>query len=255
MALANMHIHSSYSWDSKMKLTDVAETLIKNKVFYAGIADHVEFDRVKPEMNLINLQYRNEEIDKLNDKYKGKIKLLKGVEISEPHLYKREVEKLSVLNLDFIMGSIHQIIRNPNNNLQKREYTRIYYDEMLNMVKANQIDILGHIDYINRYYNGDYSDYKQISEILYAMRENNIVLELNSSSKRRSCKQLAFPDIDKLSMYKYYGKYVTVGTDAHQVNELLDNLDQTEYLANMYDLKQVIFKKRKMKELEPPTYS
>ena len=39
----NMHIHSNYSFDSKMKLESIAKTLIENNVKYAGITDHVEF--------------------------------------------------------------------------------------------------------------------------------------------------------------------------------------------------------------------
>ena len=110
MIKTNMHIHSKYSWDSKMELEDIAKILIENNIRYATITDHVEFDR--EDMMYIRRKFseRDYEIDHLNEKHQGKLTLLKGVEISEPHLYPKQVEELAnIFPFDFIMGSIHNI--------------------------------------------------------------------------------------------------------------------------------------------------
>ena len=45
MEKMNLHIHSEYSWDSKMKISDIARILAEHGIKYAAITDHVEFDR------------------------------------------------------------------------------------------------------------------------------------------------------------------------------------------------------------------
>ena len=251
----NMHIHSKYSFDSKMELDEIAKNLIKNNISYGAITDHVELHKEDIDTVIEKLKIRNLEIDKINDTYKGKLKLLKSVEISSPHLYKKEVERLNELDLDFIMGSIHRIaaVKDPD---KRRQETYIYYREILKMVEANQIDVLGHMDYINRYYDSDYSDSYQLSEIMYKMRENKIISEINTSASRRyrlnkskgynSVNQQTYPDIQKLKLYSNFSKNIVIGTDAHEYKDLGDRLLEGNYLAKSLNLEPVIFKKRKL---------
>ena len=152
MVEQNMHIHSKYSWDSKMEINQIAEILLAHRIRYGAITDHVEFDREPLPWVLINLKVRNLEIDRINELYQGKITLLKAVEISEPHLYKDQVEALNELDLDFIMGSIHKIDKNAKTDHEIRHAKYLYYRELLKMVEANQIDVVGHLDYIDKYY-------------------------------------------------------------------------------------------------------
>lgn len=244
MIKTNMHIHSKYSWDSKMKIEDIARILVENNVRYAAITDHVEFDRedflyVKQKMLLRYL-----EINEINKKYEGKLKLLTAVEISEPHWHQDKVEKLLELcDLDFVMGSHHNII-NLKTSDNRKYVTYLYYREILRMIEKGNFDVLGHLDYINRYYQEDYSDDKQIKEVFEAIKEHNKIIEINTSAKRRAGLNL-FPSIDKLNCYKLVGNYVTIGTDAHREHELVDNLDQAEEVSQEIGLEPIIFQKRK----------
>ena len=255
MLKQNMHIHSKHSWDSNMSLEIISSELIEKGIYYAGITDHIEFSHETLPYVLTNLKIRNEEIDKLNDKYKGKIKLLKGVEISSPHLYKDKVDALRVMDIDYIIGSIHSIDKTPKTSLAKKQATYKYYEEMLKMIKANQIDVVGHIDYINRYYDGDYTDYNQLAKLFALMKQNNIITEINTSAQRRNAKQAFFPSLDKIKLYSKTSDKIIIGSDAHESHELFDDLDKANYIARYNDLKPVIFEKRKMKEMKPPTYS
>jgi len=248
MIKTNMHIHSEYSWDSKMKLSDIARILVENQIEYAAITDHVEFDR--EDMMYVRQKFcqRDHEINQLNEQYQGKLKLLKGVEISEPHWYPEQVKTLTdAFDFDFVMGSIHNIpnLKTSNN---KKYVTYLYYKRILEMVEKGQIDVVGHLDYINKYYHNDYSDFNQVSEVLQAIEEHNQVIEINTSAERRAGLNL-FPNIDKISRYQLLSDYVTIGSDAHKEDELLDNLDSAEYLSEELGLKPVIFEKRKRKIL------
>lgn len=245
----NMHIHSKYSWDcekdGKMEIEKIAKILSKNGIRYGAITDHVEFDREPLPWVLTKLKIRNLEIDRVNELYQGKVTLLKAVEISEPHLYKQKVEALNELDLDFLMGSIHKIDKTGITNYDKIYAKYLYYSEMLKMVEAKQIDIVGHLDYIDKYYGSGYCSNYQVCDLISAIIENNLIIEINTSSKRRTNLDL-FPSIDKLSRYVILnGNNITIGTDAHQYSELLDNLEQAESITKELNLKPVIYQKRK----------
>lgn len=116
---------------------------------------------------------------------------------------------------------------------------------MLKMIEKGNFDVLGHMDYMNRYYGLDYSDYYQVKEVLCAIKEHNKIIDINTSVERRAGLNL-FPSIDKVCRYKLLiGNYVTIGTDAHRGDELVDNLEQAEYLTQEIGLEPVIFQKRK----------
>lgn len=248
MIKTNMHIHSKYSFDSKMEIEDIARILVENNVRYAAITDHVEFDRENQKYVLWKLLIRNLEIEKVNEKYEGKLKLLKSVEISEPHWHQDKVEYLSEhADLDFIIGSHHNIINLETSD--NREYvTYLYYKQILEMIEKGNFDVLGHLDYINRYYRENYSDFNQVKEIFEALIEHHKIIEINTSAERRAGLKI-FPSIDKICRYRLVGKDVTIGTDAHRENELVDNLEQAEYLSQKIGLKPVIFQKRKLERI------
>lgn len=248
MQRQNMHIHSKYSWDceryGRMEIEEIAKILFKNDIKYGAITDHIEFDREDISYVINKLRVRNEEIDRVNELYQGKVCLLKSVEITEANLYMREVEKLDSLDLDFLMGSVHRIDRHATTEIGIKNAYEEYYRRMLNMVCAGQIDVVGHFDYINRYYQTDLSNRNQVEEILGVINEKNQILELNTSSKRRSIKPI-FPSFDKLYLYLCNQNEVTIGTDAHKYEELVDNLASTEVFAEVLSLKPVVYQKRK----------
>lgn len=243
--IQNMHIHSSYSWDSKMKLEEIASYLVEKNIKYAGITDHVEFNVEHLQYVLTKLKIRNLEIDHLNDKYEGKIKLLKAVEISSPHLYPEKVAALQELELDYIMGSIHKIDRHAKTTKEKIDVYYKYYNDIIEMLKNSEIDVLGHLDYIRRYYPEDYSSMSQINEIISLLQKKNIIMEINTSASRRISGSNYFPSIEKLALYSKNNSEVIIGTDAHTIEELDDNLTGPEKDIETFNLKPIIFEKRK----------
>ncbi len=245
MIRQNMHIHSSYSWDSKLNLDTIAHILVENHISYGAITDHVEFDREDVLSVIKRLNIRNEEINHINQLYQGKLILLKAVEISEPHWYPDEVKELEkVEDLDFIMGSIHSIPRNAESKYEREDVYYRYYKEVIKMIQANQIDVVGHLDYINRYYGKDYSFYRQLSDIFSLLKEYDMILEMNTSAERR-CHLNTFPSLEKLVRYKLIKNEIVLGTDAHRENELVSNLEQAELITKELGFQPVIYQKRK----------
>ena len=249
----NMHLHSNYSWDSFAKINDIASELVKQDINVAAVTDHVEFDREGIDEVLTKFRIRNMEIDKINKNYDGKLKLLKGIEVTAPHLYDKEFKELKTIDFDVIIGSIHKIPKAVT-DLEKRNNTYRYYEEIKKMVKYGGFDIVGHIDYINRYYGNGYTDYGQLCEVFAEIKHQDMVIEANTSGLRR-CNQPCFPSPEKLNLYKKFSKDITIGTDAHEIWELNNNLLNVEYLIGQLGLREVYYEKRKKKVLNPSTYS
>lgn len=229
--LADMHIHSKYSFDSKMEIEDVIRILEEKKLKYLALTDHVEFS-TQPVGEVINrIRNRNKEIDELQKM--TNIKLIKGLEISEPHLYEKEMEYLnSIDDVDYIVGSIHHIYRMSLRKMAnlKNAYT-LYYEAMLKMVENSTIDTLAHMDYIKKRISRNDYDPKIVTEILKTIIERNIALEINTSGYRR-CGEV-FPSNEILEEYiSLGGKNVVLGSDAHTSNELYSHIPETSEEIN-----------------------
>lgn len=254
MIKTNNHIHSKFSWDSKMELEDIFQKLKEGNIQYGTITDHIEFTHETLPYVIIMLKIRNLELGKINALAKGKVILLSGVEISEPHLYKDQVDELDCINLDCILGSIHNFNRKAQTIIDKKLAYKQYYQDILKMIEKNQIDVVAHLDYINRCYDYDYSNPSQVKEILEAMIEKDIALEINTSANRRTKKNEVyydiFPTIDKLEMYfSLGGEKLVIGSDAHRPWEVLDNLDVVDKYPILKEKKIGIYKNRKFETI------
>lgn len=250
MVKANNHIHSEFSWDSRMSIDEIAKILRNANIRYGTITDHIEFNQEACSYALTKLEIRKLALEATNKIEKGNVTLLSGVEISEPHQYKDKVSSLKSVGLDSVYGSIHNFINCAQTESDIKFAYRKYYDEILKMIDADQIDVVAHLDYINRYYDKDYSDMSQVREVLQALIEKDMALEINTSAKRRTQIKLAkydiFPTIDKLEMYfDLGGEKIVIGSDAHKSSELTDNLDITEKYPILKQKKIGIYKQRK----------
>lgn len=239
--LADTHMHSIYSYDGQMRLESMINKGISLGLSYMSFTEHVEFGQITLKQFLNRYRVYCEEIDELQEKY-PEITLLKGAEISNPEIYSKELNELNKLDLDYIIGSNH-ITPNSGSNLDILEY----YKRILEIVKQGGIDSLGHLDYLRRKYDDSSVTKEIIEEILRTMIDNNITLEINSSAIRR--KNLdSFPSKEKIELYKYLGgSRVTIGSDAHRLNEIYDSIP---LISESYpELDQGVYIKRKFKSL------
>jgi len=171
--------------------------------------------------------------------------------------HKEENKRLSEsYPFDEVIGSQHFVhkfnIYDPNlyKQLGKNEiFTEYLLDTIASLKTHNYIDTFGHIDYISRYctyedrelHYCDYSDY--LDEIIKLCLNYDIALEINS---RRLNNVASFDSLKKFySRYKELGgRYVTLGSDAHNVNGIGFNLDKSLYMAEATSLTPVYFKER-----------
>ncbi len=247
------HMHTEFSSDSKMKIEDVME---KGKQLNIGtiITEHMDYNY--PEKDLFKVDCN--EFFNTYSKYRNN-NLLLGIEIGLSHTI---VDKNNTISnsypFDFILGSIHSIndvdifLDPRKNTLSKQEYLSKYFKEMIKDISEfDNFDSLSHIDYPCRYlkhddneiYLSEFSDY--LDKIFNILIKKDKAIEVNT---RRLGDEKAVKSL--IPIYKRYkelgGKYVTIGSDAHNKKGIGLHLDAAKYIIKEAGLTPVYFKERKM---------
>ena len=231
--LSDYHLHSNYSFDASQTIEQIILKAISMGLNEVCLTEHISFDPKDSSYNYFDFKEYKNEIHKLSKKYSGRIKIKKGLEIGEYHLYKDDFDKyFKEHNIDFIIGSIHNLNgRGFRTNIAENgvKYTyETYFREVLTFVQMGDFDVLGHLDIVQRYafetgkvYNlDDYKDY--IHDILKTIISRGKGIEINTSGLANN---LLFPKLEILHMYKdLKGEILTVGSDAHTRNRIGENV-------------------------------
>lgn len=110
------------------------------------------------------------------------------------------------------------------------------------MVTQGGFDSLGHLDYLRRKLDDSPITEDILKEIFTVLVKKDIALEINSSAVRRSHLD-SFPSKSKLELYKECGgNKVTIGSDAHRLNEIYDAIPQMD---ESYQFQKGLYLKRK----------
>jgi histidinol-phosphatase (PHP family) len=231
--LSDYHLHSKYSFDSNQEIEEIIVKAISMELNEICLTEHISFDPNDKSYNFFDFKDYENEIEKLSEKYSKLITIKTGLEVGESHLYIDDFDKyFQAHNLDFIIGSIHNLNRiglrtNIAENGVKYTY-ETYFKEILKFVQIGNFDVLGHLDIVQRYafkaggvYNfEDYKDY--IYEILKLIISRGKGIEINTSGLDNN---LLFPKLEILKMYRdLKGEILTVGSDAHATHRVGENV-------------------------------
>jgi histidinol-phosphatase (PHP family) len=246
------HIHTDFSTDSKMKISEAVEAS-KKAGFNLIITEHMDLNYPDKDKFIFN----PEEYFSKFKKYKSD-KLLLGIELGMRMDYLEQNKNIqSNYDFDYVIGSIHfvddmdifydALYKDRN----KKDAYDMYFNRMYECVKNYDFfDSLGHIDYIARYaryedkeiYYPEFSD--EIDEILKILAYRGNSIEINT---RRFNDPYAVENL--LPIYKRFkelgGKTVTVGSDAHTPSSVGNCINTAVEIANECGLKIVYYRNRK----------
>ena len=229
--MIDLHVHTNHSHDSKATIREQCEKAVRIGLQYLCFTDHINMNKADPGYGLYDAEKFFGEFNEAKEKYSGRLKLLCGIEFSEPHIYTEEFEKYRKLPYDFILGSVHYWI----NDMRTGELVSIgypaedayekYWEEIYKAVAHGGFDSLAHIDFPKRFYKECVWQRERIYSIFEEMAKNDIALEINTSSLRRGLTE-AMPDREFLKMYEQAGgTRVTIGSDAHSPDDLAAGYD------------------------------
>lgn len=257
----DFHIHSDFSMDCKYLMEEMVKASIDKNMKSVCFTDHIDYEVGKDK---IDIDFRTQDyfrkVKKVKYKHLKDIDVFAGVEIGmQPYLANRYNKLINNNPFDFVIMSIHAIdgtdIYFDNFTYGKSPIDAIieYYEYMYQcLLSFENFDIIGHIDYIDRYFENssmvpDFSEYSFIVEdILKLIIEKGKGIELNTAGKRYGL-DYYHPKIDILQLYKNLGgEIITIGSDAHSPEHIGYDYKLAEKLLKEIGFKYIyIFKERK----------
>jgi histidinol-phosphatase (PHP family) len=249
--LADLHVHTRFSCDSKATMAEYCEQAATHGINCICFTEHVDYNKNDCGYGFYKPDEFFDEFKRIQEMYADKLMLLCGIEFSEPHIYKKELETLSKLPYDFILGSVHYWIDDlfPSQMVAQgipvdKAYER-YWQEIYKAVESGGFDSLAHIDFPKRYYKKLNYDKAQMIDIFKCMIKNNISLEINTSSLRKGLTE-TLPGKALLEIYDNAGgQNVTFGSDSHNAYELGSGYNEAKALITG-NLVNCIYQNRKL---------
>jgi histidinol-phosphatase (PHP family) len=254
--LVDTHLHSTHSCDAKSTIDQMCQTAVERGLQVICFTEHIDWNPRDEGVNYYQYDAHTRDIREAQDKFAGRLEVLQGVEISEPHVYPREFEKLMKNSFDFLLGSIHYLGESWVGGKEMLETWPVeqtydlYYQEVLKAVQFGGFDSLAHIDFPKRYLGAKFEPLGVIEEIMQQLVNRQIALEINSSAKRRGYPEL-HPSDSIIELYlKNGGKRVTPGSDSHRREQIGSYFNLISEKILKFNLQPVYYKSRQAVEIE-----
>lgn len=244
------HIHSMYSFDSSEYIKRIIDSAEEKCLKEICITEHHSFDSADPSFKYLDYETLRKDVDDILAMKNYNLKVKVGVELGEGHLYGKDfINWAKNRNIDFVIGSIHNMgdltIRKTINRYGVKVAYERYFDEVLQLCKIGELDVLGHLDLVQRYsyeHSGiyEFDMYReQIQEILITLIQRGKGIEINTSGMDKDMRSL-HPRKEILQMYKELkGEIITVGSDAHNAQRVGAHVKDTYELLETMGFKYI----------------
>ena len=245
------HIHTRFSQDARQTMEEACERAVSLGLDAVCFTEHQDFDETYRDFYDPEAYFA--ELERMRERYDGRLRILAGLEFEELTQHLPELEQAQKRSYDFILGSVHCWIGDlfasqiAELGLPLERVYELYWEEILKMVRCGGFDAVAHLDFPKRYM-GDalWYDPAVLDEIFGEMRKRGLVLEINTSSLRKGCRE-AMPGEALLRRYKANGgEYVTLGSDAHYAEDIYADVPQASETAQAAGLRPVCFVGRKI---------
>lgn len=243
MVFNDYHVHTTFS-DGKNDMESVVKAAIESGAEELGFSDHsyTFFDQsycMKKDYDEYFAQ-----IKRLKEKYKGKIKILSGV---EQDLY----SKKSVKQFDYAIGSVHYFrvrgkyypVDESRNNLIETVNSvfggdfyaacETYFKAVKKFAKREDIKIIGHFDLISKFNgNGELFDEKnpRYLSAAYSAAKSLVsagkVFEINTGALSKNLRTDAYPNKEIRDYIKSIGGKFVLSSDCHKKEDLFFAFDK-----------------------------
>lgn len=238
MILADYHMHSNFSGDSKATMPEMIESAINKGLKYICFTQHndPDYPYIPEEVGAFDLDTDNyiAQINQHIENYSSQIHISRGVEIGlMPSTLEFCNNYINKYPFEFVIASSHTAGgRDPYmpsfyQNISIKAGFNLYFEEILyNVNNFDNYNVYGHLDYICRYADMGNKDinvneYKDIFEaILKRIIETGHGIEINTGGLSSKLNR-PNPHKDILKMYKMLGgEIITVGSDAHKPEDI-----------------------------------
>jgi len=203
--LGDLHVHCNWNGGAN-SIEVLAKEAMKLGYQYIGIADHTKFLRIENGLDEKQIEQRNKEIDKINQKLENrnlKFKILKGCEANILDDGKVDINDKTLAKLDFVIAGVHSRFKMPREKMTER---------IIRAMKNPNIDIISHPTGRILKKRDEYQI--DFDKILKVAKETKTILEINAWPQRLD---LCDTNIKKA---KEMGVKMIINTDSHQKDQL-----------------------------------
>ncbi|MBC3798189.1 histidinol-phosphatase HisJ [Acetobacterium tundrae] len=257
MIQANYHVHSNYC-DGKNTLEEMVNAGIEAGLKSMGLSSHMPLPFLNDwTMEEANLENYFKDVANLKKKYALSIELYCGMEI-DYFIDRKDISELAKKvwpRLDYTIMSIHTIgstcsddvsyiddsqedfakgIRKYYDN-RSQKFIEDYYKAIGNMVKKYQPDILGHIDLIKKYNQGNFffnekdTWYQEtVKHCLDVIVMTNTRMEINTGANMRVPGVGRYPSDWMIPEMCKRNIPITIGGDTHSVEGIINEFNEAE---------------------------
>jgi len=249
----DLHNHTVLCNHAEGELSAYIEEAIMQGIDIYGVSDHAPMDfDPKYRMSFEQMSEYKEMVRHVEKKYKDKIEILFAYEVDylPGHMDKRVLEA----DVDYLIGSAHFIDKWGFDNpefIGKYENADIdviwqeYFDLIRDMAETQYFDVVGHLDLIKVFKYMPKGNIVEIAEeALQAIKNADMVMELNVAGYRKPCKE-PYPSKELLQRAFELDIVITFSSDAHKPEQVGLFRDEIEAFAKEVGYTQcAYFKKR-----------
>lgn len=231
------HLHTEYSYDSKLKASDLIYKAIELNYQAIAITEHLDlYSYELTRFGLPSFARYIKQLASLKDQFASSpLRIICGVEIGDfQRVSAYANEFLAQLDFELRLGAVHFLSDHTNVAVPlKRPLTASdhedYYRQNLALVSACEIQVLAHLGVHKRYLTEQPDENHcrgLLADIFQVMIERRIALEINFSALRKPYGRV-LPDLWQIDLYRSLGgRLFSIGSDAH----LLEHFDLNYHL-------------------------
>lgn len=254
--LLDYHTHHERCGHATGILREYVEYAIKLKLDEIGLSDHMPIIHMSKQkclpglaMELNELERYVQEVLDLKHEYRKDIVVRLGLEADYIEGFEEKIiELLRPYPFDYLIGSVHFLgewdisdsrqIANWKGKSIDKVFTD-YYEAVQGAAKSGIYDIIGHFDVIKKHGHVPENDLTSlINRTLQTIKEGNLALEINPSGLNRIHKDL-YPTVKIIEKAIEYGIPFTLGSDAHEPEQVHKNIDKARKILENYGIKGV----------------
>jgi DNA polymerase (family 10) len=195
----DLHLHSNWS-DGASTIEDYARKAIELGYRYIAITDHSKSLKVAGGLTEEELLKRNYEIDKLNQKFKGKLRILKGAEVDILPDGSLDYPDELLSQLDFVVAAIHSRFNQDNT------------ERILKAINNPYVNVIAHPT--GRVI-GQREGYPlELEKVMKLAAETGTALEVNSYYNRLDLRDA------HCRMAVKFGVKLVISTDSHHIDHM-----------------------------------
>ena len=261
----NSHVHSDFSHDCNAPMEKMCESAIASGLYGICVTDHFNADSCISQNSYRSVLNSVKKARELSLKYKDKLLITAGVEMSDVFRKPEYSARLiKAIRPDSIIMSVHNVVLdNLPENIARMRFSdmkpekvqhiiAVYFKELIAAVTLTDFDICAHLTLPYRYTNGVYGlglSYErflpEIKKILSILIDRNKALEINTSDVfHQLCDFM--PDENIVRMYyEMGGRLVTIGTDAHNPNNISSGFKEAKQMLKKSGFKSYCYYKNR----------